>query len=92
MFDYDENAKQSVEILDKYDLNHILKNCYGVSIYDVRDQLTHIDKKVNDAVYNLSIDELAEYLHKRYSMRIEEIIIPYVWYNDRYYMNKQSKE
>ena len=29
MFDYDKEAKHAVEILDKYNLTQILKECHG---------------------------------------------------------------
>ena len=85
MFDYDEESKRAVEILDKYDLSPYLINRYGIDLFVIRENLINVlGKAVGDVtISNLSVDEFAEYLHQRYKARIEEVPVYYFWWNDR---------
>lgn len=90
MFDYDDTAKRAVETLDEYDFTGVLKDLYGVSIYDVQDAMIQVSDQVSDAVHDLSSYELAEYLHVRYGMRLEEVVIRFLWWNNRYRRNTDA--
>ena len=83
MFDYDEESRLAAEKLDKYDFTDILKQCYGVNIFDVKYMLRDLEEEIFDEISDLTTDEFAEYLHQRYGMKIEEVLTTYVWWNDR---------
>lgn len=84
MFDYDQKAKNSVDVLDKYDFSPLLKSCYGVDIDDIRDWLEEYGEEVSKEIMELTTDELVEYLHLRYGVRVEEVPQYYIWWNDRH--------
>lgn len=84
MFDYDQEAKNAVDVLDKYDFSPLLKSCRGVDLQDVRDWLEEYGEEISKAIAELTIDELVEYLHLRYGVRVEEVSRYYIWWNDRY--------
>ena len=83
MFDYDQEAKNAVDVLDKYDFSPLLKSCYGVDIYDISDWLEEYGEEVSKAIVELTTDELVEYLHLRYGVRVEEVSRCCIWWNDR---------
>ena len=82
MFDYDKEAKHAVEILDKYNLTQILKECHGEQLYDVAKTLESYNQEIADIIFDLSTDELGIYLQERYYGHIEEQIIPYFYWNN----------
>lgn len=84
MFDYDQGAKNAVDTLDKYDFSSLLKPCHGVDIYDVGDWLKEYSDEVSEALKELSLYELTEYLHRRYGVMVEETSRYYIWWNDRH--------
>lgn len=84
MFNYDEASKLAAETLDKYNLTNILKKVRSIDIAEVRELLCHFNKEVAEASQELTLDELAQYLHERYGMKIDEILVPYIWWNDRW--------
>lgn len=90
MFDYDEESKRAAEVLDKYDLSPILQSCRGVDIYDIESRIEEHSDEAASAVENLTTDELAEYFHQRYGMRIEEVPHYYMWWNDRFHSIKRQ--
>lgn len=73
MFDYDEEAKRAVPILDRYDLSRYLDYKYRRNIYDVIDSIDMSDKEFAEAFDCLSLDEFVEYLHDRYGVQSYEI-------------------
>lgn len=81
MFDYDKESKKAVEILDKYNLANILKQCHGMEIYHVADKLKEYNKEIENAISSLSAYELSLYLENRYQAKITEEIIQYFWWN-----------
>lgn len=83
MFDYYEKSRLAAETLDKYDLTDVLKEIRGLDVAEVRNILCHFNKEVAETVWELSLDELAIYLSKIYSMYVEEVTIPYLWWIDR---------
>lgn len=84
MFDYDKLAAAAVETLDEYDFSSVLKSCYGVDILDVCDLLETYGEAVSSALENLSEDEIAIYLTKRYGMKIEEVSRYRMSWNNRW--------
>ncbi len=78
MFDYCQEAKKAVEELDKYDLSDILKQCYEIGWCDPWDIGEHgiIGKypELEGSVHALDLDELMEYLMKKYPVRFSERI------------------
>lgn len=78
MFDYCQEAKKTVEELDKYDLSDILKQCYEIGWRDPWDIGQHgiIGKypELEGSVHALDLDELMEYLMKKYPVRFSERI------------------
>ena len=83
MFDYDEESKRAAEILDKYDLTDILKECRGKEVYEIEDEIKKINDELCEAIESLTYTEFSDYLVERYKMRIQEVIISYMWWNDR---------
>ena len=83
MFDYCQEAKKAVEELDKYDLSDILKQCYEIGWRDPWDigERGIIGKypELEGSVHALDLDELMEYLMKKYPVRFSERI-SYVMY------------
>ena len=92
MFDYDENAKKAAQVLDQYNFTSMLKDCYGVSIYEIIDQLTQYNENVADALNDLSSDEVADYLYQRYGMYVQEVTELYVSWNDWYKPSKTNQK
>lgn len=90
MFDYDPFSKRAAGVLDQYDLTSAIKNIYGVEIYKLYDILSQVHPQVAQVVHSLCPDELADYLHVRYGMRLEEVSTTYVWYNDRFVRNQNQ--
>ena len=90
MFDYDPFSKRAAKVLDQYDLTPAIKNLYGVEIYKLYDVLSQVDPQVARVVHSLCPDELADYLHVRYGMQVEEVLTTYVWYNDRFVRNQNQ--
>lgn len=90
MFDYDEESRLAVEVLDKYDFTSVLKNCYGIDIYDIEELLESFGEEVSKAVSDLTTEEFAEYLHLRYDMRIEEVSRYCIWWNSRHEMEEAT--
>lgn len=90
MFDYDPSTKRAAGVLDQYDLTSAIKNLYGVEIHKLYDILSQVDPQVAQVVHSLCPDELADYLHVRYGMRLEEVPTTYVWYNDRFVRNQDQ--
>lgn len=84
MFDYDKLAAEAVETLDGYDFSSTLKSCYGVDILDVCDLLETYGDAVSNAIENLSEDEIAIYLNKRYGMKMEEVSRYRMSWNNRW--------
>lgn len=78
-----EDSKKAAETLDKYDFTPILKRCYGVDIYDIEDWIKDYGDDVAEAVENLADYELADYLHQKYGMGIQEVSRYCAWWNDR---------
>ena len=79
MFDYYGESRLVAETLDKYDLTNVLKEIRGLDDAEIRDILYHFNKEVVEAVKavgELSLDELAIYLSKMYSMYVEEVTTP----------------
>lgn len=78
MFDYCQEAKKAVEELDKYDLSDILKQCYEIGWRDPWDigERGIIGKypELEGSVHALDLDELMEYLMKKYPVRFSERI------------------
>lgn len=81
MFDYDIDAKNAVEVLDKYDFTDALKNQHGIAIYDVIDILKSYSDEVKDALDNLTEDEVGIYLNKRYKVTVKEISHYCIYWN-----------
>lgn len=84
MFDYDQESKHAAEVLDKYDFSPTLRNCYGVDLYDIGDLLKSYGGEVFEAISNLTTDELIEYLHQKYDVRVEEVSRYCIWWNSRW--------
>lgn len=78
MFDYCQEAKKAVAELDKYDLSDILKQCYEIGWRDPWDigERGIIGKypELEGSVHALDLDELMEYLMKKYPVRFSERI------------------
>lgn len=83
MFDYDADSKHAAEVLDRYDFSSVLRNCYGVKLYDVKEWLERYGEEVSEAISDLTTDELAEYLRQKYGVRVEEVLRYYIWGNDK---------
>lgn len=71
MFDYDEESRNAVVTLDKYDLAIYLKACVKNHVTDsgdVREALmTFCNYEVEKAIECLTTDEFMEYLTSRYN-------------------------
>lgn len=78
MFDYCQEAKKAADELDKYDLSDILKQCYEIGWRDPWDigERGIIGKypELEGSVHALDLDELMEYLMKKYPVRFSERI------------------
>ncbi len=78
MFDYCQEAKKAAAELDKYDLSDILKQCYEIGWRDPWDigERGIIGKypELEGSVHALDLDELMEYLMKKYPVRFSERI------------------
>ena len=83
MFDYDEESKRAVEILDKYNLTDMLKEYRGIEANEIEDEIKNINDELCEAIESLTYAEFSDYLIERYKMRMEEVIINYIWWNDR---------
>ena len=81
MFDYDEESKKAVEVLDKYDFSIVLESCRGVDVYDIKDWLEKYGGEVEEAIPELTDYEFAEYLRQRYGMGIQEVSLYCAWWN-----------
>lgn len=72
MFDYDEESRNAVITLDKYDLSKYLEGCVKGHITDsweVREALMlFCNDEIEKAIEDLSIDEFIEYLTSRYNV------------------------
>lgn len=70
MFDYDEESRNAVITLDKYDLAIYLKACvenHVTDSWDVREYIMEVSNtEVAAAIEGLTIDEFQMYLSKRY--------------------------
>lgn len=80
MFDYDPESKKAVEILDKYDISQLLKNCHGVNLSNLSELFENYSCDVYAVILNLSPDELEIYLIEKYSVRIEEVTERFVYW------------
>jgi hypothetical protein len=78
VFDYCQEAKKAAAELDKYDLSDILKQCYEIGWRDPWDigERGIIGKypELEGSVHALDLDELMEYLMKKYPVRFSERI------------------
>ena len=83
MFDYDEESKKAAETLDKYDLTDILKEYHGREVSEIKDEIKEINNELCEAIESLTYIEFSDYLIERYKMRMEEVSISYMWWNDR---------
>lgn len=83
MFDYDEESKRAAEILDKYNLTDILKECRGREASEIEEEIKKINDELCEAVESLTYEEFCDYLVKRYKMGLQEVSISYMWWNDK---------
>ena len=83
MFDYNEESKRAAEILDKYDLTDVLKECRGREVSEIEEEIKKINDELCEAIENLTYVEFSDYLIERYKMRMEEASISYMWWNDK---------
>lgn len=71
MFDYDEESRNAVVTLDKYDLAIYLKACVKNHVTDSGDVrevfMTMCNGDVKTAIECLTMDEFMEYLTSRYN-------------------------
>ena len=78
MFEYDELARNAVEVLNEYNLEDSIVRCKELGyldVYMVRNYLeTFEDSEIFGALQDLSIDEFMEYLTTRYGIKWAEII------------------
>lgn len=77
MFEYDKDAKQAVEILDKYDLTKFLYDCYSKGVIDILDILDVLEIKypeLETVLEDLTTDEFMEYICTKYNVRFAEDI------------------
>jgi hypothetical protein len=79
MFEYDKYAKAAAEELDKYDFTDLLSMCYDRGFRSPEEIIDEILEEYEDLAYNddvwdnLSMDELMQYLCKKYNIRFEAI-------------------
>ena len=77
MFEYDELANKSVEILNKCDFRDDIESCKRLKIRDAYDIREYISSQylwdIREAMDNLSLDEFMEYLNIRYGVRWIEV-------------------
>lgn len=83
MFDYGPESKKAVELLDKYDLSPVLKQCRGNYAYEVGELIGRYGEEAQRAVENLTDYELATYLHRKHNMRMEEVSQYCLWWSER---------
>lgn len=78
MFEYDELAKNAVDVLDSYNFEPDICFCRDTKTldpYDIREYLQAQHKgEVETALDDLSVDEFMEYLTIRYKVRWAEIV------------------
>lgn len=78
MFEYDELASRAAEVLDKYNFEEDIIQCRKakwLDPYNIREHISFEHKgEVEEALDDLSLDEVMEYLTTRYGIRWEEII------------------
>ena len=82
MFEYDNNAKMAVEILDKYDISEELLDGHGMEVGEVQDMLLNKfkdNKDLANAIVELSEDELCTYLNKKYDIKVTEETRYFLW-------------
>lgn len=83
MFDYDEESRNAVVTLDKYDLAIYLKACVKNHVTDsgdVREALmTFCNYEVEKAIECLTTDEFMEYLTSRYNVSWSDEIGHYIY-------------
>lgn len=82
MFEYDNNAKLAVEILDKYDISEELLDGHGMEVGEVQDMLLNKfkdNKDLANAIVELSEDELCTYLNKKYDIKVTEETRYFLW-------------
>lgn len=83
MFDYDVESKIAAETLDKYNFHSVLQTCYGVDLYDIEEILEKFGEEVKKAIEDLTTEELAEYLHQKYGMRVQEVSRYCLWWTKK---------
>ena len=83
MFDYDEESKKAAEILDKYNLTDMLKEYRGIEANEIKEEIKKINDELCEAMESLTYEEFCDYLVKRYRMRMQEVSINYMWWNDK---------
>lgn len=74
MFGYDKLSESAANTLDSYDFTQLLKECSNMDVSDIREVLKQVSSQVDDALQELSEDELCEYLRERYRMEVSEIV------------------
>lgn len=82
MFEYDNNVKLAVEILDKYDISEELLDGHGMEVGEMQDMLLNKFKDSKDlanAIGELSEDELCTYLNKKYDIEVTEETRYFLW-------------